>query len=284
LGPGYALLDKPGMTTGEMIAAAAEGRLDALFIAGANPALTYPDGALVRRALQKVPFLAVVEQVLTETASLADVVFAAASFAEKRGHVTNLEGRTQAFAQAIEPPVRVATDAHIIAALARAAGSAEAMTDDVDVLHAQLTKIQDGARGRIKDALPRPKVDAPPVASVEKMDATRETLTIIPVPRLYAGGGAAAIDPGIAAMRPRPFATFNPEDAKRLGVASGDRVRLRGPGGEIEVEAQVGSQAPIGVALVLADMPEQPVNRLLDASGFGTAAVTKVPAAREISA
>jgi len=89
---------------------------------------TYPDGALVRRALQKVPFLAVVEQVLTETASLADVVFAAASFAEKRGHVTNLEGRTQAFAQAIElfyQPPRHAPGIHPTAIIAKSARIAE---------------------------------------------------------------------------------------------------------------------------------------------------------------
>ena len=124
LGPGYVPIEPPGMTTGEMLVAAADGKLDALFIAGANPALSYPDGALVRRALSRVGFLAVAEQVMTETASHADAVFAAASFAEKSGHVTNLEGTQQAFAQAVEPPVHVATDAQILAALARAMGKA----------------------------------------------------------------------------------------------------------------------------------------------------------------
>ena len=125
LGPGYVPIEPPGMTTGEMLVAAADGKLDALFIAGANPALTYPDGALVHRALSRVGFLAVVEQVMTETASHADAVFAAASFAEKSGHVTNLEGTQQAFAQAVEAPVHVATDAQILAALARAMGKAD---------------------------------------------------------------------------------------------------------------------------------------------------------------
>ncbi len=277
LGPGYAELELPGMTTGEMLKAAAEGRLDALFIAGANPALTYPDGELVRRALDRIPFLAVADQVLTETASYADVVFAAASFAEKRGHVTNLEGRQQPFAQAIEPPVHVGSDARILASLARALGQEWAVPDDVDVLFAQLTGVQRAARARsTKDPLPRPKVDDTPSGSADQVDATHHSFTIIPVPRLYAGGGAAAFDPGIAAMRPRPFAIFNPDDATRLSVVTGDRVRLSGRGGDIEVEVQVGAQAPIGVALVLADMPEAPVNRLLDASGFGSATAARI--------
>ena len=80
-------------------------------------------------------------------------------------------------------------------------------------------------------------------------------------------------------MRPAPFATFHPDDAARIGVVPGDTVRLQGRGGSIDVEVQVGAQAPAGVALVLADMPQAPVNRLLDASGFGSATAAKVKSA-----
>jgi len=280
LGPGYAELGRSGMTTGEMLAAAADGKLDALYIAGANPVLTFPDGELVRRALQRVPFLAVADQVLTETASYADVVLAAASFAEKSGHVTNLEGRQQPFEQAVEPPVHVGTDLRILAAYAQILGKEWAIPDDADAIFAQLRHVQRAARPRSpKDPLPRPKVDEAPPSSADQVDATHTRFTIIPVPRLYAGGGAAAHDPGIAAMRPAPFATFHPDDAARIGVVPGDTVRLQGRGGSIDVEVQVGAQAPAGVALVLADMPQAPVNRLLDASGFGSATAAKVKSA-----
>ena len=283
LGPGYVELERPGMTTGEMLTAAAAGDLDALFVLGANPALTYPDGELVRRALDRVPFLAVSEQVLTETAALADVVFAAASFAEKSGHVTNLEGRQQAFFQAVEPPVGVASDARILAGLARVLDRPWAVPSGVEVLFSQLCRVQRAARQRAGVMLPRPKVETAVAGPADQVDATHRRFTIVPVPRLYAGGGAAAYDPGIAAMRPKPFAIFNELDAQRSGIAPGDRVRLEGRGGAIEVEAQVGPQAPVGVALVLADMPEAPVNRLLDASGFGTATALKVASASERS-
>jgi NADH-quinone oxidoreductase subunit G len=285
LGPGYVELERQGMTTHEMLVAAADGRLDALFIAGANPALTYPDGFLVRRALQNVPFLAVADQMLTETASFAHVVFAAASFAEKRGHVTNLEGRQQAFFQAIEPPVHVGSDARILSSLAKALEKEFAVPADVDALYEQLQKAQRTTRSRSpKESLPRPKVDEPSASPVDQVDATHQTLTIIPVPRLYAGGGASAHDPGMAPMRPKPFAILNPDDAMRLAVAAGDRIRFAGRGGAIEVDVQVGPEAPTGVALVLADMPEAPVNRLLDISGFGTATATKIAQAVEVPA
>ena len=281
LGPGYAELGRSGMTTAQMLQAAVDGELDALFIAGANPALTYPDGELVRRALERVPFLVVADQVLTETASFADVVFAAASFAEKSGHVTNLEGRQQAFAQAVEPPVHVGSDLRIIAALARALGREWAVPDDPNAVFAQLAHVQRAARPRsAKERLPRPATDDIAMSTADQVDATHHHFTIIPVPRLYAGGGAAAHDPGLAAMRPSPFAALNAEDAARLNLVAGDLVTLTGRGGTIDVTLWVDDQAPMGVALVLADMPEAPVNRLLDASGFGSATISLSHAAR----
>ena len=287
LGPGYAAIDgDEGMTTSEMLAAAADGRLEALFIVGANPALTGADGALARRAFERVSFLAVVDQVLTETASHADVVLAAATFAEKSGHVTNLEGRRQAFAKAVEPPVAVATDAQILGQLAAALGRADEIPSDPDALYVELIRAEsEAASTRPKSApLPRPKVTDTAFGAADQVDATHRRFTIVPLPHLYAGGGAGAHDPGLAPMRPRPFAIFNAADAQRLGVAAGDRVTLSGAGGTIEVDVRVGPQAPVGVACVLADMPEAPENLLLDESGFGSATAAKVTVAREVSA
>jgi predicted molibdopterin-dependent oxidoreductase YjgC len=263
------------MTTNQMLAAAADGKLDALLVVGSNPALTFSDGDLARRALERVPFLAVADQVLTETASYADVVFAAASFAEKRGHVTNLEGRRQAFAAAVEPPVEVRDDAQLIAALAGALGRGDLVSADPDALFAQLSAAEASAvipRSQGGE-LPRPSADTMPAPA----DAHDGAFTVIPVPHLYAGGGGVAFDPGTAAMRPAPYAVFHPEDAGRVGVAEGDRVTLAGKGGSIEVATRFAHNVPQGFVLVLAGMPEAPDNKLLDQSGFGRA--TAVPAA-----
>ncbi|HME81159.1 MAG TPA: NADH-quinone oxidoreductase subunit NuoG [Candidatus Eremiobacteraceae bacterium] len=282
LGPGYAPVSKPGMTTGEMLEAAASGKLDALYIAGANPALTYPDGALVRKALENVPFLVVADQLLTQTAAHADVVFAAASFAEKRGHVTNLEGRRQAFAQAIESPVHVATDAAILAAIAAALGKPDALSSDPDWLFARLEAAEQAAG--TEEPLARPKLDQLASPQVDTMDAQRKTFTVIPVPKLYGGGSAAAHDPGLAPMRPQPCAIFHEDDALLLGIADGRAVTLAGRGGSITVAARIDSRAPVGGVLVIADMPEAPVNVLLDASGAGRVTVTPAAAREEATA
>ncbi|HLN46654.1 MAG TPA: NADH-quinone oxidoreductase subunit NuoG [Magnetospirillaceae bacterium] len=282
LGPGYAPVAQPGLTTGEMLEAAASGKLDALFIAGANPALTYPDGTLVRKALETVPFLVVADQVITQTAAHADVVFAAASFAEKRGHVTNLEGRRQAFAQAVEAPVHVVSDAAILAAIAQAMGKPDVLSADPDWLFARLQAAEGAAEA--KEPLARPKLDQLASPHVDIMDAQRKTFTVIPVPKLYGGGSAAAHDPGLAPMRPQPCAIFHEDDALLLGIADGRAVTLTGRGGSITVAARIDSRAPVGGVLVIADMPEAPVNMLLDASGTGRVTVTLAAARQEATA
>ncbi|HLJ83056.1 MAG TPA: NADH-quinone oxidoreductase subunit NuoG [Candidatus Eremiobacteraceae bacterium] len=271
LGPGYAPVSgEAGMTTNEMLAAAADGRLDALFVMGANPALTVSDGALVRRALKRIPFLAVADQVMTETGSYAHIVFASASFAEKRGHTTNLEGSRQAFAAAVEPPLEVRTDAQIIGALAAATGRGS-ISDNPETLYGQLAAAESAARA---------KGDGAPLARPAQLaqDATATPIpdgafTVVPTPHLYAGGGAAAHDPGTKPMRPAPYAEFGPADALLLAIEDNARVRLSGPSGSIEVFARVAQHVPDGCVLVLADMPEAPHNLLLDGSGSGWANV-----------
>jgi NADH-quinone oxidoreductase subunit G len=282
LGPGYTPIAQPGLTTGEMLEAAASGKLDVLFIAGANPALTYPDGTLVRKALETVPFLIVADQVITQTAAHADVIFAAASFAEKRGHVTNLEGRRQAFAQAVEAPVHVSSDAAILAGIAQAMGKPDVLSADPDWLFARLQAAEQAAG--TKEPLARPKLDQLASPHVDTMDAQRKTFTVIPVPKLYGGGSAAAHDPGLAPMRPQPCAIFHEDDALLLGIADGRAVTLTGRGGSITVAARIDSRAPVGGVLVIADMPEAPVNLLLDASGTGRVAVALAAVREEATA
>jgi anaerobic selenocysteine-containing dehydrogenase len=57
----------------------------ALIISGGNPALTLPDSAKIKKALQKAELLVVVDLFMTETAKLADIVLPACSFVERTG-------------------------------------------------------------------------------------------------------------------------------------------------------------------------------------------------------
>ena len=115
--------DQVGLTVGEMMDAAGEGRIKGMYIVGENPVLSDPDANKVVRALERLEFLVVQDIFLTETARMAHVVLPAASFAEKEGTFTNTERRVQKIRQAIQPIAESKPDWQIVAELATAMGS-----------------------------------------------------------------------------------------------------------------------------------------------------------------
>jgi NADH-quinone oxidoreductase chain G len=86
-----ALPSAKGLSISEMMQAAKDGRLGALYVVGSNPVVDYSfDPAALKNT-----FVVVQELFLTETASLADVVLPAASAYEKSGTFTNTCGDLQ---------------------------------------------------------------------------------------------------------------------------------------------------------------------------------------------
>jgi NADH-quinone oxidoreductase subunit G len=90
---GAKLKDKPGLDARGMLAAAASGKLRALYVVGANPVRTF--GVNANERLGKLDLLIVQDLFLTETAKLADIVLPAAAAYEKNGTVTNTAGEVQ---------------------------------------------------------------------------------------------------------------------------------------------------------------------------------------------
>jgi NADH-quinone oxidoreductase subunit G len=80
-----------GLTAPQMLSSAAGGSLDALLIVGANPL----KASTVNLASLENTFVVVQDLFLTETASVADVVFPSASLYEKTGTLTNSYGDLQ---------------------------------------------------------------------------------------------------------------------------------------------------------------------------------------------
>jgi formate dehydrogenase alpha subunit len=118
-GNGGAAAERPGLTLMEMIAAAGEGGIRALYILGENPAMTDPDVNHVHRCLRDCEFLVLQEIFPSETAEFADVLLPAASWAEKDGTFTNTERRVQLIRAAVPPPGEALADWRITSRLAR---------------------------------------------------------------------------------------------------------------------------------------------------------------------
>ncbi len=107
-----------GLAQPEMFQAAAEGRVRALLIAGANPVKIHNlDPSSLKKA-----FVIVQDLFLTETAAIADVVLPAASLYEKTGTVTNTFGDVQLVQKAADK-AGTRPDFEILVRLAAAMGA-----------------------------------------------------------------------------------------------------------------------------------------------------------------
>ncbi len=116
---GVALSNRIGLTVTEMLKALENGQARGLYVIGENPMTSDPDLNHVREALTKAEFIVLQEIFFSETAQFADVVFPAASFAEKEGTFTNTERRIQRVRKAVPPPGEAQPDSWIISELAK---------------------------------------------------------------------------------------------------------------------------------------------------------------------
>jgi formate dehydrogenase major subunit/formate dehydrogenase alpha subunit len=116
---GVSLSDKVGMTVTEMIPAAADGKVKALYILGEDPIMSDPDSAHIRHCLSACEFIVLQEIFPSETSHFADVLLPGVSFAEKTGTFTNIERRIQMVRKGISPLGDARPDWEIIAALAK---------------------------------------------------------------------------------------------------------------------------------------------------------------------
>ncbi|MEA2264991.1 MAG: ferredoxin-nitrate reductase, partial [Solirubrobacteraceae bacterium] len=113
----------PGLTATEIFE---PGRVKAIWIVATNPAVSMPDSARVREALERAELVVVQDaHHPTETSALAHVVLPAAAWPEKEGSMTNSERRVGLVRKVLDPPGQARPDWRIFAGLAGALGHAE---------------------------------------------------------------------------------------------------------------------------------------------------------------
>ena len=92
-----------GYKYGEIIEAIDKGEIKALWIVATNPLVSFTDQEKLRSTLAKLDLLVVQDAFMSDTAEIADVVFAAATWGEKEGTYTNSERRVNRANKAVEP-------------------------------------------------------------------------------------------------------------------------------------------------------------------------------------
>lgn len=287
---GVKLNDKTGLTVVEMMQAAAEGKIKAMYIMGENPMISDPDLHHVEKALRSLDFLIVQDMFMTETARLAHVVLPSASYAEREGTVTNTERRVQRFYKAIDPPEEARSDWEIICDLAGRMGhnwqydSASEIQDEI----ASLTPSYAGITyDRLEDGglqWPCPSKDHPGTKYLHKDKFARgkgkffaidhhdpdelpddKYPFLLTTGRLFQHfhtGSMTRRVAGLEMLSPEGPVEINPRDAERLGVCEGDMVELISRRGRIKTKVKVTDRSPEGVAFMSFHFSESPVNML----------------------
>ncbi|GAA4977085.1 NADH-quinone oxidoreductase subunit G [Nonomuraea thailandensis] len=106
----------PGRDTSGILAAARDGELDALVVAGVDP-YDLPDPAAALEALEHTPFIVSLEIRASAVTDRADVVLPVAAVQEKGGTFVNWEGRGRSFEAPLKVP-GLQSDLAVIGSLA----------------------------------------------------------------------------------------------------------------------------------------------------------------------
>ncbi len=289
---GVPLSREVGLRTPEMLDAMVEGQMKALYVMGEDPVLTDADANHVRKAIKSLEFLVVQDIFLTETAAYADVVLPAACYAEKDGTFTNTERRVQRVRKAVEPPGSARPDADIISDLATRMGYAmhyDSAADVFDEIRALTPSYAGMTYGRVDTCglqWPCPELDHPgtPFLHEETFPRGRGRLMGVEYeapaelvndeyPVLLTTGRMlyqynistrqSAILEGLA---PCELTEISPEDARALGIASGDRMRVSSRRGSVVTTANVTDRVPPGVMFMTFHYWETAVNELTNSA------------------
>lgn len=270
-----------------------------LYIYGEDPVVTDPDTSHIIKALESLDFFVIQELFMTETARYADVILPGVSYAEKEGTFSNTERRVQRVRKAVTVEGEMRLDTDIIIDLMNRMGypqphlTAAQIMDEIasvtpsfaGISHERLDSEEVAGRGL---QWPCPAKDHPgtPIMHVGKF--TRGLAWFYPaeyVPSAevpdddypiilmtgrilyhYTTRAMTGRTPELMEIEGKSFIEMNIEDANKLGIANGDRVKVSSRRGSIESTARVGTKTSPGESWMPFHFPDGNANWLTNAA------------------
>lgn len=309
---GIKLRPERGLDNTQMLDAALEGKLKAMWITGEEMSLTDANANHLARGYEALDFLVVQDPYFTNTARYADVVLPAAVSLEKDGTFTSTERRIQRLYQAIEPLRGTKPDWKIYTEVAQHMGAnwnyqhpGEIMDEiasvtplyagvnyerlagfqslcwpvaadgtDEPLLYQERFHFPDG-KAKLFPATYQPRVQAPDTEFDLHLNNGRM------LEHFHEGNMTFQV-PGIAAKTPDAFVEISPELAAERGVTGGDWVRLVSPHGAVRVRVHVTERVSSKQVYVPMNSrkAEDAVNHL---TGANQDTVTHTPAYKDTS-
>jgi NADH-quinone oxidoreductase subunit G len=269
---------EPGRDGDAIVAAAADGTLQALVVGGVEvDDLTDPVAALA--AIEAVPFVVSLEIRASQVSERADVVLPVAAAPEKAGTYVNWEGRLRPFEMVLEHTNQL-PDLRVLAGIAEELRPRGLGFRTVAQVRAEMAELGawDG------DAAPAPAVaPAAPVTPGAGQVLLASWRQLIDDSRLAEG------EPYLAATGRRAVARVPLSLLDELGLAEGDEIVLRTDRGAVALPAVVGDLAD-RVVWAPTSSGGVPLGRVLGAGAGDVVGVeagartADAPAAQEVSA
>ena len=222
-----ALPDTPGRDTGEILAAAAAGELDALVIAGVDPG-DLPDPRAALEAIGAAPFVVSMELRASAVTDRADVVFPVAAMSEKPGTFVNWEGRGGGFGRVLAVP-DVESDLHVLNVVA------DQMDVHLGLPDAAAARRELAGLGRWQG--PRPLAPGLPTAFRRAPGPGQALLATWH--QLLDAGRMQDGEPFLAGTARPPRARLSAATAREVGVDDGDKITVTTEYGAITLPAEV---------------------------------------------
>ncbi|MFN8074884.1 MAG: NADH-quinone oxidoreductase subunit G [Kineosporiaceae bacterium] len=222
----------PGRGTGEILAAAASGQLDALVVGGLDPA-DQPDPAAAVAAIEKAGFVVSLEVRASAVTALADVVLPVAPPSEKAGTFLDWEGRWRAFPAALT--TNAMSDYRVLDGVADYADVSLGLRG-VESVRAELAEL---------DAWEGARTAAPAVAAAEPPQPAQGEAVLATWHLLLDGGRLQDGEPYLAGTAHRAVARLSAATAAEIGATD-----------TVTVSRGAGS---ITLPLVVTQMPDRVV-------------------------
>jgi NADH-quinone oxidoreductase subunit G len=296
-GPGLASLrHAAGRDTEQIRQALIDGELDGVILVGVDPLRDFADTSAWTKALDAAEFVVAFSTFTTATAAKADVLFPLETHAEKDGTVTHPDGRLQRVRPAAGRPGDIRPGWQTLANLSLALGHDTGVTSQPTAFkaltsavpfYASITDADIGGRGirwqetDSASSLPTSATGAsssPADAGVDSADTQRERASdeAMPVadgqPQTLAlgtyrdiwSGPITELNPPLKFLKPSQRLELSPEDAQRLGLATGDKVRVTQGDRSLEATVLVKERIPEGVCFLAEAIPGANANSLLN--------------------
>ena len=280
-----------GLTLLEILDAAHRKQIKALYLIGENPILSHPDARHARESLEALDLFVVQDIFMSETAQLADVVLASATFAEKDGTFTNTDRRVQRVRKALEPVGDCKPDWWITCQIGQRMGRKGFDFGNPYQIMEEISRLTPSYGGITYERLgdggihwPCPTKDHPgtPILHTERF--TRGKGRFIPLeyrppaelpddeyPLLlttersryhFHTGTMTRKVRGLTALEGEGVVEINPKDASPLGISDGEMLKVVSRRGAVMARAKVTEVTPLKVVTMNFHFVESPTNQL----------------------